>query len=256
MAITWDPAQYSRFADDRARPFFELVDRVRVSRPHRVVDLGCGPGNLTATLAQRWPGARVLGIDSSAEMVEAATPSDRLSFELGDINAFQAHPDVDVLISNAALQWVPEHLPLLRRWAAALPSGAWMAWQVPGNFQAASHLLLLDLARSVRWSGQLAHVPRFDRPVVPAAEYANLLLDAGWTADTWETTYEHVLQGPNAVLEWVRGTTLGPIRAVLDPDDFQEFEGQYAELLREAYPQRSGGTLYPFRRIFAVGRKL
>ena len=255
MAITWDPAQYSRFADDRARPFFDLVGRIHASHPHRVVDLGCGPGRLTATLAQRWPQADVLGIDSSTQMVEAATPGGRLSFELGDINTFKAHSGLDVLVSNAALQWVPGHLELLRQWAAALPSGAWMAWQVPGNFQAASHLLLLDLARSARWSSRLADVPRFDRPVMPAAEYADLLLDARWSADAWETTYQHVLHGPDAVLEWVRGTTLGPIRAVLDPDEFEEFEEQYAELLREAYPPRSGGTLYPFRRIFAVGQK-
>jgi trans-aconitate 2-methyltransferase len=254
--ITWDPAQYSRFADDRARPFFDLVGRIHVSRPRRVVDLGCGPGNLTATLVQRWPNAHVLGIDSSAEMVRVARPGDRLSFELGDINTYQAHGDVDVLISNAALHWVPEHLRLLRSWAGALPLGAWMAWQVPGNFQAASHRLLLELAGSPRWSRRLADVPRFDRVVVPAAEYADLLLNAGWSADAWETTYQHVLNGPDAVLEWVRGTTLGPIRAVLHPDESEEFEEQYAELLREAYPPRSGGgTLYAFRRIFVVGHK-
>ncbi len=254
--ITWDPAQYSRFADDRARPFFDLVGRIHVSRPRRVVDLGCGPGNLTATLAQRWPDAQVLGVDSSAEMIQVAPAGDRLSFELGDINTYHPDGDVDVLISNAALQWVPEHLRLLRSWAEALPPGAWMAWQVPGNFQADSHRLLLELARSARWSGRLADVPRFDRAVVPAAEYAELLLDAGWSADAWETTYQHLLDGPDAVLEWVRGTTLGPIRAVLGPDESEQFERQYAQLLREAYPPRPGGeTLYAFRRIFVVGHK-
>ncbi len=255
MSVIWNPDQYNRFADDRSRPFFDLIARVGADRPRRVVDLGCGPGNLTAALADRWPAADVLGIDSSAEMIASAPERPRLTFELGDLRDFQPDADVDVLVSNAALHWVPGHLQLLRTWADALPSGAWMAWQVPGNFEADSHRLLFELARSSRWATQLADVPRFDRAVVPAAECAAMLLDAGWSADTWETTYGHVLSGDDAVLQWVRGTTLGPVRSALTPADFTEFEDRYAAALREAYPSRSGGTLFPFRRIFAVGRK-
>jgi trans-aconitate 2-methyltransferase len=255
MPITWDPNQYNRFAHDRGRPFFDLLGRISTDRPRHVVDLGCGPGNLTAALAARWPHAEVLGLDSSAEMINTAPAGGRLSFELADIRDFRPGPDVDVLVSNAALQWVPEHLELLRCWADALPSGAWMAWQVPGNFEAPSHRLLFELARSPRWAPRFARVPRLGRTMVPAGEYAALLLDAGWSADTWETTYQHVLHGDDAVLEWARGTTLGPVRSVLGPADFTVFEGEYAAALRDAYPSRSWGILFPFRRIFAVGRK-
>ena len=200
-------------------------------------------------------GRAVHGIDSSAEMISSAPVQERLTLELGDIHDFRPGPDVDVLISNAALQWVPGHLELLRRWADELPSGAWMAWQVPGNFQADSHRLLLELAQSPRWAAQLAGVLHFNRAVVPAVEYASLLLDAGWSADAWETTYVHALPGHDAVLEWVRGTTLGPVRSALSAADFADFEADYAAALRAAYPARSWGTLFPFRRIFAVGHK-
>ena len=262
MAIAWNPDQYNRFADDRGRPFFDLLARVRADDPRRVIDLGCGPGNLTAELARRWPGAVVHGIDSSPDMIAAATGAEiiyaggaRPTFGLGDINAYRPGSDVDVLISNAALQWVPEHRDLLLRWSEKLPAGAWMAWQVPGNFDADSHRLLFELATSRQWAPRLSRMPRPGRLVMQPDEYGALLLDAGWAADVWETTYHHVLQGQDAVLEWVRGTTLGPIKALLTPTEFTEFEGAYAGMLREAYPARTWGTLYPFRRIFAVGHR-
>lgn len=259
MSITWDPDQYSRFADDRGRPFFDLLARVAAESPRRIVDLGCGPGNLTASLGDRWPAADILGVDSSPEMIARAESQERsegfghLRFEIGDIRNWQPTADVELLVSNAALQWVPTHRELLRQWADALPSGAWLAWQVPGNFGAPSHTLLRDLALSNRWG--LAGVHRLIDPVGTAADYASLLLDSGWSADSWETTYVHVLQGDDAVLQWVRGTTLGPIRTALGADRMREFEKEYADLLGEVYPAGAAGTLYPFRRIFAVGHK-
>ncbi len=255
MAVTWDPEKYRRFAADRSRPFFDLLGRVRAENPSRVVDLGCGPGHLTADLTHRWPAAQVLGIDSSPEMIAVAPRGERLAFELGDIRSWHPEADVDVLISNAALQWVPGHSELLAQWADALPRGACMAWQVPGNFQAPSHAALLDLASSARWAVQLADALRFADAVATPMGYAEILLNAGWSADCWETTYVHVLPGDDAVLEWVRGTTLGPIRAALTPAESVEFEQDYAARLRAAYPARSDGTLFPFRRIFAVGVK-
>lgn len=255
--MRWDPAQYGKFTDERGRPFMDLVARIEADAPRRVVDLGCGPGNLTALLAQRWPGAAVEGIDSSPEMIESAAAVPGASFRVGDIESWQPSPDTDVVISNAAFQWVPSHRSLLRSWAAALPSGAWLAWQVPGNFDQPSHALMRALAASPRWAPQLGGVLRHGNPVDPASEYAAMLLDLGWAVDAWETTYVHVLSGPDPVLEWVRGTGLRPALSAL-PDDAEraEFEAAYAAALRTAYPPcPDGRTLLPFRRIFCVGRK-
>jgi trans-aconitate 2-methyltransferase len=250
----WDPEQYGRFARERDRPFLDLVARVGASAPARVVDLGCGPGALTGLLAQRWPNASVDGIDSSPEMIAAASASG-VTFRVGDIESWRPSPDTDVVVSNAAFQWVPTHRSLLRDWAAALPSGGWLAWQVPGNFDSPSHALMRSLAESPRWKDRLGGVLRHEDPVDSPSAYAALLLDLGWDADAWETTYVHVLPGTHPVLEWVRGTGLRPVLAVLSAEERAEFEASFAALLRDAYPPGPAGTLFPFRRIFCVGHK-
>ena len=252
--MAWDPAVYERYRDERGRPFYELVDRVRAQRPRRVVDLGCGAGTLTATLADRWPEAIIEGVDSSPEMIDAARQQPAGTFRVGDLAAWMPSPDTDVVISNAALQWVPDHVAVLRRWSAALPSGAWLAWQVPGNFDAASHTIMRDLAESGRWAEQLDGILRHQGAVAEPTAYARLLLDAGCTADVWATTYLHVLSGPDPVLEWMRGTGLRPVLAALSPDDAADFPAAYGHALRDAYPPPAG-TIFPFHRIFAVGHK-
>ncbi len=253
--MRWDPDQYSRYADERGRPFFDLITRIGAAAPRRVVDLGCGPGKLTVTLAERWPDAVIDGIDSSAPMIDAAPATARVHFTVGDIRSWTPSADVDVVISNAALQWVPDHEQLLVEWAEALPRGAWLAWQVPGNFDAPSHTLMRTLAQSPRWAAQLGDVLRHRDAVLAPIDYAHLLLQAGWQADVWETTYLHVLPGADPVLEWLRGTGLRPITNALSADDNVEFEASLAALLREAYPTTPNGTLFGFRRIFAVGHK-
>jgi trans-aconitate 2-methyltransferase len=254
--MQWDPKQYSKFASERDRAFIDLIARIAADRPRRVVDLGCGPGTLTALLVARWPDAEVEGIDSSPEMIaQTQASASRVSFRVGDIASWRPEPDTDVVVSNAAFQWVPSHRELLRTWAAALPSGAWLAWQVPGNFDAPSHALMHSLAESDRWRTKLGDVLRHDDPVDSPAGYASLLLDAGWQADAWETTYLHVLAGSDPVLDWVRGTGLRPVLAALTDDgERTEFETAFAGLLRQAYPPGQHGTMFPFRRIFCVGR--
>lgn len=258
--MKWNPAKYVQFGDHRQRPFFDLTSRIDAAGPREVVDLGCGPGNLTATLAERWPEAKVLGLDASAEMLAKAETQEgapaNLEFRLGDIAAWTPSPETDVVVSNAALQWVPEHVNLLPRWLAALRSGAWFALQVPGNFTAPSHTLLRGLAESPAWAAKLDGVLRHDGAVADASRYLDIMLRAGYAADAWETTYLQVLPGENAVLEWVRGAALRPVLAALSPEDAAGFERDYAERLAEAYPSTEYGTVYPFRRIFAVGRKL
>jgi trans-aconitate 2-methyltransferase len=254
--VKWDPRQYDRFSDERGRPFYDLVDRVGASEPSRVVDLGCGPGTLTASLRLRWPAAAIEGIDSSPEMIEQASELPDCDFAIGDIATWSpGRTGPDVIISNAALQWVPGHAELLRTWAAALPVDGWLAWQVPANFDAPSHLLMRELAESPRWASQLSGVLRHSDAVLEPSAYAELLLAAGLEADIWETTYLHLLSGSDPVLEWVRGTGLRPVLAALGPVDGAEFERDYAAALRTAYPPVGDVTLFPFRRIFCVGHK-
>ncbi|MDQ0821146.1 trans-aconitate 2-methyltransferase [Arthrobacter sp. V1I7] len=256
--MKWDPAKYVQFGDYRDRPYFDLTARIHADNPGLVVDLGCGPGNLTATLAARWPSAQVLGLDSSPEMLaqaagrSAATPN--LSFGLADITGWMPSAGTDVVVTNAALQWIPGHRELLPRWLGALRPGAWFALQVPGNFDSPSHTLMRGLAESESWSGRLTGVLRHD-VVGEAAEYLRIMLDAGCDADAWETTYLQLLPGENAVLEWVRGAGLRPVLAALSPEEARVFEAEYSARLAEAYPPSVHGTVFPFRRIFAVARK-
>jgi len=248
MSTTWDPAAYLAFDDHRARPFHDLLARVTAPAPRRVVDLGCGPGNLTALLAARWPGAVVDAIDSSAEMVDAARGRG-IDARRGDVVDWTPAPDTDVVVTNAVLQWVPQHRELLLRWLAALPRGAELAMQVPGNFDAPSHVLVRELAarRGVQLRGEGA--------VAEPAEYAALLAATGAEVDVWETTYLHRLTGPDPVLEWISSTALRPVRDALDVEAYAGFRAELAPRLRTAYPARPDGTTwFPFRRIFAVAR--
>lgn len=257
--MRWNPDKYVQFGDYRDRPFFDLTGRVHAERPARVVDLGCGPGNLTATLAERWPHADVAGVDSSTDMLakarRLAADYPNLRFEQGDIAGWKPPADTDVVVCNAALQWVPGHQSMIREWLEALRPGAWFAMQVPGNFNAPSHALLRELAASGKWEDKLGGVLRGAESVGEPAEYLEILLDAGCTADAWETTYEQVLPGADPVLEWVRGTALRPVLSVLPGGEGAVFEAEYAAALRSAYPAGRHGTVYPFRRIFAVGQK-
>ncbi|HEY7598159.1 MAG TPA: trans-aconitate 2-methyltransferase [Actinophytocola sp.] len=251
----WDPNKYLDFADHRSRPFFDLISRVRADEPRRVADLGCGPGNLTETLAARWPGAVVEAMDSSPEMVDAARERG-IAASVGDVREWAPAPDTDVVVSNAVFQWVPGHDELLTRWAKQLPAGAWLAFQVPGNFDAPSHVRLRELVREPRWQERLASVVlREDDAVLGPAGYAGLLADAGCEVDAWETTYLQRLTGEDPVLEWVTGTALRPIRSALDGADWSQFRAELAPRLRTEYPMRTDGTTwFPFRRVFVVAR--
>lgn len=260
--VRWDPKQYARYADERGRPFGELVARVSQLvpdlEPARVVDLGCGPGGLTATLAERWPNARVHGVDSSPEMIDQAAGyavPDRLTFECGDLRDWRPSEPVDLLISNATFQWIPEHLELLPGLVDAVRPGGVFAFAVPGNFDAPSHRILGELAAAEPWAPYLADV-RILKPVPDPETYLAVLSGLGCRVDAWETTYLHVLQGEDPVFEWVRGTGARPVLQAL-PDDLRvAFEVAYKERLRAAYPARQFGTALPFRRVFVVAEVL
>jgi trans-aconitate 2-methyltransferase len=261
-AVVWDPARYLQFADERSRPFFDLAGRIGATDPGYVVDLGCGPGQLTAALATRWQRAAVVGIDSSAEMIDAATSAryrgdslaGRLSFATGDVRDWKPDRTPDVIISNAVLQWVPDHMRLLPRWAGYLAPGGWLAFQMPGNFDQPSHAVARELAASERWRERLARV-QLNRQAGDPASYLAVLAGEGLAVDAWETTYLHVLHGAHPVTEWYKGSGLRPVLAALEPDEATEFVRQYGAAMQAAYPAAAYGTVLPFRRVFVVAQR-
>jgi trans-aconitate 2-methyltransferase len=250
----WDPERYLAFADERARPFVDLVARIDAHDPLRVVDLGCGPGTLTRLLADRWPGADVAGLDSSPEMIERAHAEGgaQVRFDVADLREWQATDPVDVLVSNATLQWVPDHLGLLPRLVTQVAPGGWFAFQVPGNFEEPSHVLLHQLGADERYA---THLKGIDRPDSHApSTYLETLVGLGCRVEAWETTYLHVLSGSDPVFTWISGTGARPTLDALPAELRDDFETEYKRLLREAYPARPHGTVLPFRRIFAVAQ--
>jgi len=256
MALTWDPTHYLTYADERGRPFVELVARIGAEAPRTVVDLGCGPGNLTRLLVDRWPGARVHGLDSSPEMIERArADAGGATYDVADLRSWRPEQPVDVLVSNATLQWVPEHLDLLPGLLDQVADGGWLALQVPGNFDEPSHVLRRDLAERAPYAEHVRGVahPASHDPVTYHDVLAAAGRERGVEVDVWETTYLHVLRGPDPVFAWVSGTGARPTLQAL-PDDLRvDFEREFTTLLSQAYPTRDDGTvLLPFRRVFAV----
>ena len=257
--MSWDPTAYLQFGDERGRAFHDLVARVPAGpdEVHHVVDLGCGPGNLTRTLADRWPEATVEGVDSSPAMVGRAVAegqTGRLRFSVGDLRDWRPTEPVDVLLSNATLQWVPGHLGLLAGLLSGVRPGGWLAFQVPGNFGEPSHTAIAELLARPRWADRLAGVelerPSAEEPPV----YLERLVALGCRADVWETTYLQVLPGPDAVVRWISSTGLRPVLGALDEGERAAFLSDYRELVAPAYPEHPWGTVLPYRRIFAVAR--
>lgn len=253
MAHTWDPEHYLRYADERGRPFVELLQRVPHAEPATVVDVGCGPGNLTQLLAQRWPGAEVSGVDSSPEMIERARRDlPDLSFGVADLRDWRPEAPVDVLFSNATLQWVPGHLDLLPQLLESVAPGGWLAFQVPGNFEEPSHAIRRDLAAEAPYA---AYTDNVDHPSGhDAATYLEALSALGCTVDAWETTYLHILTGEDPVFTWVSATGARPTLQALPDGLRREFETEFRARLRAAYPEQPYGVVLPFRRIFVVAQ--
>ncbi|KFA87231.1 methyltransferase domain-containing protein [Archangium violaceum] len=249
----WDPQQYEHFRDARKRPFFELLARVPASAPRLVADLGCGTGDLTLTLAGRWPAAHVSGVDSSESMISEAlrrpAPA-HVRFELADLAHWRTDSPLDVLVSNAALHWLPDHGALLSRLVGLLAPGGVLAFQVPANFEEPSHRRIDEVRALPRFAPALASVRRGHAESL--AFYEAHLSGLGLAVDAWETAYLHVLPGEDAVLQWLLGTTLRPVLAALGPGEEQAFLDALRPLLRQDYPAAAHGTPFLFRRRFVV----
>lgn len=254
MTHTWDPERYLTFADERGRPFVELIARISAEDPQTVVDLGCGPGNLTGLLKQRWPVADVTGLDSSPEMVDKARAlEDGVRYDVADLRDWSPAGPVDVLVCNATLQWIPGHLDLLPDLVAHVRPGGWFAFQVPGNFEEPSHTIRWELQGEAPYARPTAGLSRPGSH--DPATYLRALQPLVRSVDAWETTYLHVLQGEDPVFEWVVGTSAGPVLQALDDELRPRFVADFKARLRLAYPDEGRGAVLPFRRVFVVARK-
>lgn len=254
MATIWDPNRYLNFGDERTRPVGDLLAAVGAEAPQEVIDLGCGPGNSTAIAALRWPTARIRGIDSSAAMIDRAKQAEPgLTFSVQGIEEWAATEDqIDVVMSNAALQWLPNHRELLASIVRNIRAGGWLAFQVPGNYRAPSHTIADELATGEPYRPYLAAVEgsqAFDAEV-----YLRDLRALGCRVDAWETTYLHQLHGEDAVFGWISGTSLRPMVSALPEDLRAEFVETVKTRLREAYPAEDDLVVFPFRRVFVVAQ--
>jgi trans-aconitate 2-methyltransferase len=255
--MTWDAEQYNKFAAERARPFADLMAQVErdPKKTRYVVDLGCGPGKLTRQLAERWPAARVVGVDNSAEMLAKAQPlaiAGRVEFVRADVAAWSPAQPVDFLLSNAALHWLADHDALLRRLAGWLEPGGTLAVQMPNRFDGPVQQAIDATAADPRWAVQLKGVGLHRGSVQPVEWYVRSLQDLGFVVNAWETAYIHVLTGEDPVLEWFQGTGLRPLLARLNNATADQFRSQLAARLSALYPPRKGTTLFPMPRLFFV----
>jgi trans-aconitate 2-methyltransferase len=247
----WNAAQYLKFADQRTRPAADLLARVARAAPARVIDLGCGPGNATALLAARWPEARITGLDNAPDMLATAR-RDHPAIEWleADLSVWVPEARYDVVYSNAALQWVPDHATLLPRLLGAVADGGVLAVQMP-RAAGAAHSLIREIAAAGPWAARMPE--RSGARVQPPGFYYDLLAPLARRVDLWETEYQQVMADTAAILEWVKGTGMRPFLAALSEAERADYLGRYRAALDAAYPaQRDGRVIFPFRRLFLV----
>jgi trans-aconitate 2-methyltransferase len=249
----WSPSQYLQFSQRRLRPALELLARVALDSPAVVYDLGCGTGAMTRLMAQRWPQAHVTGVDASASMLEAAGEGmPNVRWQQQDIAAWRPEAAPDLIYSNAALHWLPDHARLFPQLLSSLTATGVLAVQMPRNFAAPSHTAIAETARAGPWRSRLEPL-LCEAPVADPAWYLDLMGARALTVDMWETEYFQLLRGDNPVKEWTKGTWLAPLLAALPESERSEFEQAYAERVASAYPPRADGTtLLPFKRLFLV----
>lgn len=250
---SWDPAQYLKFGDLRLRPALDLLAQVPHAAPARVVDLGCGAGNVTRILAGRWPGAAVTGIDSSEAMLAKAREiAPAITWQKADLNRWRPDPRADVLYSNAALQWLGGHETLFPHLLSGLAPGGVLAVQMPDMHENPFRRLQGEVAAKGPWAVKLGDIDPA-RPILTAAQYYDLLRPRVARLDIWTTIYQQVLEGPEPVVEWAKGTSLRPFLDPLDAAERAAFVAEYARAVAPHFPaQPDGKTLFPFRRLFIV----
>lgn len=251
--MPWNPEQYLAFGDLRLRPALDLLARIPLEAPATVLDLGCGPGNVTAILRQRWPGARITGVDSSPEMLaKAAAAYPDLAWLQADLATWRPPAGAGLIYSNAALHWLDDHPGLFARLAESLAPGGVLAVQMPNNYAAPSHQCAYQAARAGPWRGVLEPLLR-PAPLLAEADYYDILAPRSARVEIWQTDYLQVLEGDNPVADWTRTSLLMPLLDALAEPERSAFEADYRRRVAAAYPPRGDGrTLFPFRRLFLL----
>ncbi len=251
----WDATQYLKFEDERTRPARDLLARVPLTRAAQAVDLGCGPGNSTELIAERFPGARILGLDSSADMIaKARVRRPDLAFVQADLATWVPEAAPDLIFANAVLQWLPDHGTLLPRLAGFLAAGGCLAVQMPDNLDEPSHRLMREVAAEAAFAARMEGAARGRLP--DAAAYYDWLRAAGCTVDLWRTTYVHPLADADAIVGWVEATGLRPFLDRLDAPGRAAFLARYRERIAQAYPPRvDRRVLLPFPRLHIVAQR-
>jgi trans-aconitate 2-methyltransferase len=253
----WNANLYLRFEDERTRPSVDLIQRVRLDRPSRCIDLGCGPGNSTELVAARFPEAVVEGLDSSPDMIEKARKRlPELSFELADLATWSAGEPYDLIFANAVLQWIPDHAGLFARLAQSLAPGGVLAVQMPNNLSEPSHLAMAEVAADGPWAERLAEAGKAKAPIGSFSDYRRWLASAGCGTDLWQTTYVHALTDHQAIVDWFLSTGLKPYVDPLPPAERQLFLERYRDKIAGAYPaEPDGRVLLRFPRLFIVATR-
>jgi trans-aconitate 2-methyltransferase len=256
-AMTWSVAQYVKFEHERTRPVRDLVARIPNAEVISAADIGCGPGNSTEVLRERYPGARIIGLDSSTDMIEAARERlHDIAFEVADIREWRPKEPLDVILANAVLQWVPDHETLLPALIGKLKAGGALAAQMPDNLDEPSHRLMGEIASDGPWVAKLKYAAAARTERHPPDWYFRLLRAHAPHVDVWRTTYFHPLAGAHAVVEWLKGTGLRPFLDPLEQSEREAFLARYEEAIAKAYPAEADGTvLLPFPRLFVVATR-
>lgn len=251
----WSAAQYLKFEDERTRPSRDLVAQIPVANPGRVVDIGCGPGNSTELLVERWPHADVSGFDTSPDMIDKARKRlPNVKFELADAAAWQPAQPVDVIFANAVFQWLPEHPQLFQRLMGLLAPGGVLAVQMPDNLSEPSHRLMREAAAEMPFATKMEGAAR--APLPPVSLYYDLLTPLADRVDIWHTYYNHPLANAEAIVEWLKSTGLKTFTDPLDEDEKRAFLARYLEKIKPAYPPAENGkVLLRFPRLFIVARR-
>jgi trans-aconitate 2-methyltransferase len=260
----WNPDQYLKFANQRTQPSIDLVARVNVENPRSIIDIGCGPGNSTRVLQRRWPGAKALGLDNSADMIKKAKEDYRdIEWITADASTFRFNAKYDIVFANAAIQWMPNHELLLPRLFEIVNRDGALAVQVPANEKSPLHQAVLATSSSLKWSGLTSGAENLIT-YHPIEYYYDILLDISEKFDIWETIYYHALNSHVELVEWYKGTGMRPFLERL-PDKAsgsqgrdlrKEFENEVLAECVKTYPiQKDGKVLYPFKRIFFVAYK-
>lgn len=254
--MSWNPQQYLKFSDVRLRPIHDLLARVNLEAPQRIVDLGCGTGTVSAIARARWPNAHITGVDNSQAMLDRARVAvPDVDWQLADLNHWAPAQAVDLIVSNAALHWLDGHAALFPRLLSHLTRGGVLAVQMPAQHEGPSHRIGYDLAESPRWRKRLQpHVRR--RPILEAHEYYAALRPLATALDLWFIEYVQALKGDNPVAEFTKGSFVGVWLAELTAEEAREFEDDYRARIAQAYPPAAdGSTLFPFRRFFLVAQR-